>query len=149
MIEHEIDENSGDRNVHPNRPSDARDLPMSFKVATQPTTNRGPRQGHNRDRQNHVCQQHDPIDPQHHTLRAQRCVNATHQDLVQHIGHQENTGAYESAHHAAPMRFAKSLSNANQATDEKNASGGIQRRVQGREIRDRHNAVLCYSFRSR
>lgn len=123
MVQHNVDDDSGDRDVKPDRKGPYRDLTMPFKLAVKGTPYSDQDEWHHEHGKKSMscqdCEIDRPDDSPPQELRWTYMKVVCPERVVEQIARQEYHGAEKSGQHAFSMRPDFPLSDENEADYQK------------------------------
>ena len=143
VIEHQVNEHAGHRNVHPNGPGPASDGAVRIEALSQGAAQRDQGERNDKRRKEYVGSRHDIIHWSNPTLAAKYCYGM--EKVIREIANQENGRGGEGGKHAAVMSGDILAPDEHKAGRQKNRAQAVERGVDGGEIGYGHADVRSRS----
>src|SRR5262245_50463910 len=134
LIEHQVDDHAGHRDVEPDRQSPARDLSVKVESLLQRAGERHEDHRHDRDGQSRVRDQNEKVDGTNDSFSLEPRGAQLLAEVVNQIRSQKQRRGNERANHRSLVGFDLLLTNEEVTRDEQDRADAVEDRVQSRKL---------------
>src|SRR5262245_60421274 len=134
LVEHQVDDHAGYRDVEPDRQSPARDLSVKVESLLQCAGKRHEDHRHDRDGEHGVCDQDEKIDGTDDPFSLEPRRTQFLAEVVDQIRSQKQRRSNKRANHRGLVGFDLLLTNEEVTRDEQDRADAVEDRVQSRKL---------------
>ena len=145
LVEHEINENTGDGNIEPEGKCPASPSAVALEATPDRVRHGRKNERHDDNGQNDVGDKHSVVESLPEPFSAKRGVHTLHQNFVQHVGYEEDARNGEGPNHTSPMRYLAFGLDENKASEEEESGNGIEAGVECGQVGNAHGTLFARS----